>query len=462
MSNDNLSEHESNSGEKIISGPFEAKTNSNPVAQWSLSTMMIWMVGPLACVVMANLWEDYYRRNPLPVSTLIGNGLFKTTVLYCLMFLPLLWLFAKNGTRFVLRIPVCLVASFLFVFLFTPRLIFCVWVSAISIGAICQFERTQKLLTKRQTGAALASATILMTVGVYLVSMELWPTYELRRLMEMRAEHPIVDLTSRKARLKGLSESPVNLGNEGRDMQRRLQVVYGSESTPTTIRSLKNLHDEQFERFVRSPGFGHVRLNPRLIRYWVKPTFAMASITKDGRVSGYDYDYSTTFRPLAAEPTEAREKLSPTDVHLWTYFDFLHPTTFGEAIDDGTYVANRPHGVTYPSSLLLNSERFSLEKLELMGLLLHEAPVVYETDGMPDMESIAKGEIATRALNSFETESLGKLRNGESLVVENGGETLLMVGAVRAIDQCIECHQSKPGDLLGAFSYEFRLDIKTP
>ncbi len=132
---------------------------------------------------------------------------------------------------------------------------------------------------------------------------QLWPTYELRRLMEMRAEYPIVDLTSRKARLKGLSESPVNLGNEGRDMQRRLQVVYGSESTPTTIRSLKNLHDAQFERFVRSPGFGQVRMSPRLIPYWAKPTFAMASNTKDGRVSEYDYDYSTTFRPLAEEPS---------------------------------------------------------------------------------------------------------------------------------------------------------------
>ncbi len=103
-----------------------------------------------------------------------------------------------------------------------------------------------------------------------------------------------------------------------------------------------------------------------------------------------------------------------------------------------------------------------MEKLELMGLLLHEDPVVYETDGMPDMESIAKGEIATRALNSFETASLEKLRNGESLVIENEGEYLRMVGVLRAIDQCTECHQSKPGDLLGAFSYEFRLDVKTP
>lgn len=462
MSNDNLSEHESNSGEKIFSGPFKAKTNSNPVTHWSLSTMLIWMVGPLACVVMANFWEGGFRQSPLPVSTVIGNGLFKTAVLYCLMFLPLLWLFAKNGTRFVFRIPVCIVVSFFFVVLITPRLIFCVWVCAISIGAICQFERTRKLLTKRQIGAALASATILMSVGVYSVSMELWPTYELRRLMELRAEYPIIDLTSRKARLKGLSESPVNLGKEGHEMQSRLQVVYGNGSAPSMMHSLKRVHDTQFERFVRSPGFGHVRLNPRLIPYWVKPTFEMASNTKTDRVSGYDYDYSTTFRPLAAEPTEAREKLSPTDVHLWTYFDFLHPTTFGEALDQGTYVANRPHGVSYPSSLLLNSERFSLEKLELMGLLLHESPVVYETDGMPDMESIAKGEIATRALNSFEADSLGKLRNGESLVIENGGEKLLMVGAVRAIDQCSECHQSNPGDLLGAFSYEFRLDIKTP
>jgi hypothetical protein len=96
-------------------------------------------------------------------------------------------------------------------------------------------------------------------------------------------------------------------------------------------------------------------------------------------------------------------------------------------------------------------------KPELIGIAMHQKPVVYEVRSLNDLVSEsdkAKSEkVKTRKLDEFETEALEKLNSGADMAtLENPGE-LRVVGALRATSDCMSCHACKEHELLGAFSY---------
>ena len=62
----------------------------------------------------------------------------------------------------------------------------------------------------------------------------------------------------------------------------------------------------------------------------------------------------------------------------------------------------------------------------------------------------------TRHLDPFETLGLYALREGRELYVEQTQSEIRMLGAVRATQQCLACHEAQEADLLGAFSYRLR------
>jgi hypothetical protein len=61
----------------------------------------------------------------------------------------------------------------------------------------------------------------------------------------------------------------------------------------------------------------------------------------------------------------------------------------------------------------------------------------------------------TRTLDLIETESLEKLRAGTERVIAWNQEDhrLQMLGAIRAKDRCLKCHDVPRGELLGAFTF---------
>ncbi|QOV89406.1 hypothetical protein [Humisphaera borealis] len=58
-----------------------------------------------------------------------------------------------------------------------------------------------------------------------------------------------------------------------------------------------------------------------------------------------------------------------------------------------------------------------------------------------------------KALGPFETEAMAKLRAGEQTVMGAEGGKPMLIGAIRATTDCLECHKVKEGTLLGAFRY---------
>ena len=90
-------------------------------------------------------------------------------------------------------------------------------------------------------------------------------------------------------------------------------------------------------------------------------------------------------------------------------------------------------------------------RLELVGLLLEGQPRVYVTPTLPRMQEIR--ERPTRSLDSFEAAGLEQLQGGDQLFTRNVVGGVRMLGAIRSAQQCIKCHDSERGALLGAFSY---------
>jgi hypothetical protein len=65
-------------------------------------------------------------------------------------------------------------------------------------------------------------------------------------------------------------------------------------------------------------------------------------------------------------------------------------------------------------------------------------------------------KLETRPLDVFEIAGVAELSQGKDLFIRNRDNVIRMLGALRASEQCLECHgDNKKGDLLGAFSYTF-------
>lgn len=115
------------------------------------------------------------------------------------------------------------------------------------------------------------------------------------------------------------------------------------------------------------------------------------------------------------------------------------------------------------SAELREDERvFRVVNHQLVSLLLHNKPMVYEKERSLEKE-FSNGVALTRELDPIESELLEKLRiSGGGAVAWNHNENCLqMLGAIRAKESCMKCHEVKTGYLLGAFSYRFE-EVKHP
>lgn len=59
----------------------------------------------------------------------------------------------------------------------------------------------------------------------------------------------------------------------------------------------------------------------------------------------------------------------------------------------------------------------------------------------------------TRPVDDFEAAGLRALKAGEELFVGDQGSERRILGGIRAVRQCLSCHDGELGELLGAFAY---------
>lgn len=211
--------------------------------------------------------------------------------------------------------------------------------------------------------------------------------------------------------------------------------------------ALKELHDRAVFVFINQPNFG---------------VFRGMSVAKWRLELGTRQELPIPqpgSRSASTETTEIVGKFAIADGDLTAMhgdgtLDFVHPRGFG-------YFKDRRHVAGFQSHQFGQvpdaGKKWKLQALDLMGLVVHEKPVVYLSENLPRMDELRKAPM--RELNAFELAGLKALRDGDEIFVrEMPDHSVRMLGSLRAMKQCIDCHGGARGDLLGAFSYELRTD----
>ncbi len=296
----------------------------------------------------------------------------------------------------------------------------------------------------------------LWTFGTVVVSFVLlgWVVGvpEVQRWQELKDKYPLESMDERLS--YETRPRPVRQSGAGAAEPQRLVTLEAALNDVQTrkwenrrIRSLERLHAGTVTQFIESPGFGVSRaLNaPRPIfldhsDFGGRDQFPQDPIPQPSWFSWSD-DLS---QGETRSPDESESK-----AHLDNVVDFLSPLEFGFVRDRQHVAGFRPHAFHQPPSSL---GTWQVERVELVGILKHDEPVVYLTRNLPIMEEVR--DAPTRKLNSFERESLAALRRGEDLMVQESPRRPRLFGSIRAVNQCLKCHSVERGELLGAFSYQ--------
>ena len=235
-------------------------------------------------------------------------------------------------------------------------------------------------------------------------------------------------------------------------------------------KSLALLHSDEAEKFIQREGFGVERLPKPSVRSLELPPAPTVSFAAPREPLNPANEKKVSL-PKADRGTGGAGQMPSLDLlgtfHLRGEMDFFNPRGFGY-IQDREHVAGfqahqfrglPPLGAAGPPARReedREKERWLLARLELVSLLKQKEPAVYVATELPRMEELKKG--MTRPPSEFEAQALKALRDGEDLVTEATTNHIRMLGALRASKQCLDCHQVRRGDLLGAFSYDLVRD----
>jgi hypothetical protein len=314
---------------------------------------------------------------------------------------------------------------------------------------------------------------------------------ETARLEVLRKEYPfesLADWLRYEEPARKLPAPPL-----GREAEKRLTSNDGGmfqvSDYNLRTKSLEVLHSENVAEFIRRDGAGVSRVmsfDPRP-GYLPKPKYDPVLFAKLSPLSAEEEaipasPYLKGEFPLAASGLAASPPLMPrrADVdafHQASVQSFANPFGFG-LVKSRERVAGfsshqmgpfliAPRNDAHPSPApkadappepFDPSKHWRIARLELVSLLKHETPRVYLSDHLPRMEELSSANAPTRALDDFETAALKLLREGEELRTSSTPNRIEMLGAVRAGNQCLTCHEVPRGTLLGAFSYELRRD----
>lgn len=274
------------------------------------------------------------------------------------------------------------------------------------------------------------------------------------------------------------------------------------------VGALIQLHSSKSVEFVNQPGFGFSRMptiTPQFLKY--PEVGPLALNTRTGTAATYSdeplvelpkkYDFDNRAIDPGNEPLPANrstssfadakdtggqvrlparedvEQLNLNSVALFSsdYRMGVHNGVFGveqlEApLEPKSAIGFLGHGIDYLHAPTLGVAIFAkpdrpqprdvnswdLNRLELVSLMMNDGFRVYVSESLPKMEELRSAE--TRPLDSFEYISLGRLFQSEDVVIESSQNRVRMLGALRAQDHCLKCHDVKRGELLGALSYE--------
>lgn len=237
------------------------------------------------------------------------------------------------------------------------------------------------------------------------------------------------------------------------------QDVWQSYGHGRTV-TLAYAHATQVRQFINSQGFGvgrGVRPSPSYVTIAEKE-WSPDAVKRPAPPPSAASESAQRMLSAMAEHEQKALKLLP--LHRESLVDFANAKGFGWVKDLRQVAGFRPHRFSELPNLKPASrdvaERWRTTRVDLVSLLKHEQPMAYVSSRLPKMDELRDAPV--RPLDAFEQEGLSKLRQGDELVVRAALNRIRMLGPIPALRQCLECHQARRGELLGAFSYEFLRD----
>src|SRR5262249_37360946 len=153
--------------------------------------------------------------------------------------------------------------------------------------------------------------------------------------------------------------------------------------TNRRMRLLYQLHEETVRLFVNQPGFGYSRM-PGLSEWTLQAGLRDGPPLPQpgGRSTAVWSTESMVIQPRGPEEEPGHGQRTLFDLHEDSVVDFVHPVGFG-------YFKDRRHVAGFQahqfSKVPEPAERWSLRTLDLVGLVLHDEPVVYISNDLPRM-----------------------------------------------------------------------------
>jgi hypothetical protein len=184
----------------------------------------------------------------------------------------------------------------------------------------------------------------------------------------------------------------------------------------------RRIHDRSFEQFVRASGNGITRVT--------NPFRSHKNLDNHFYTQNLPPIPQPELMARPERPIRVRHNQSFPDLLRSSIASFAHEDTFGYVVNRERVSGFQPHRFNELPSL----EQWSIQRIELLSLLLHGEPAVYVSDHLPTMD--AGRTHPRRALTDFESSALQSLTAGEEVVVnEQAGTATRMVGAIRSTKQ---------------------------
>lgn len=298
-----------------------------------------------------------------------------------------------------------------------------------------------------------------------------WARYfEMRpRVLAWREEYAYKSLSDRLAYERHLHDArPPQLSKVSQEALAKYDEREKYQSENPRAESLKLLHSESVAQFVsRNDRFGYSRMVPigpayiELRRPTVDLRLARVSEPQDAAYAVEPVSTAasakTTPEERTVEPGTPIQIVEALDLHQASREAFLDPYQFGHIESIDRVAGFKSHSFSWrPDNQIRLSPTWKTVRLELLSWLKAEKPRVYVSESLPKMDELSTAE--TRDLNRFEASALDQLIAGEELQTASTPNRIVMLGALRASNGCLQCHNVPHGTLLGAFSYELRRD----
>ncbi|MBA4019509.1 MAG: hypothetical protein C0483_20280 [Pirellula sp.] len=310
-----------------------------------------------------------------------------------------------------------------------------------------------------------------MVFGIWSLNQAFaWARYiEMRpRVLEWRKEYAYKSLSGRLAYERPLQDAPAPKLSKA-----SLEVLAKDDEQDKyhwnpRAESLKLLHSESVAQFVsRNDRFGYSRMpaiGPSYIeqrRPYEDLTLARAAALPreeyDAAPVQASADGATSSPEREVEPGTPIAVVEALSLHRASREAFLSPSQFGYIENVDRVAGFASHGFNWRPEQNANiPDTWKTVRLELLSWLKHDEPRVYVSEKLPRMEELSSTK--TRDLDRFETSALEQLKGGEELQTASTPNRIVMLGALRASNSCLQCHSVPHGTLLGAFSYELHRD----